>query len=479
MKNYETLAQIQADLKAGLVDCTTLVDGYLANIEQHAHLNAFHQVHAEEAKIRAKEVQQKFEQGQAGRLAGMVISLKDVFCHDGKTLTAGSKILDGFHSQFNATPVQRLLDEDAIIIGRNNCDEFAMGSSSENCAYGAVINAAGENRVPGGSSGGSAVAVQANMSLASIGSDTGGSIRQPASYCGVVGLKPTYGRVSRHGLASYASSLDVVGPLTKSVEDAALLLEIMAGSDDFDDTVSQQPVPEYSKFEPWDGMARIASFDDYIQHDGLAASVKSSLTTLFGDLQQDGHSVDMRQFHLLNYVLPVYYILTTAEASTNLSRYDGVKYGYRSKNANDLMSMYKKSRSEGFGPEVIKRILLGTFVLSEGYHDAYFTKAQKVRRLIKQETIALFEDHDFIIVPTAPTTAFPLHSHDRDPLEMYLEDIFTVQASLAGLPAISLPNGVDEDGMPIGVQVIANKFEEEKLLSFSKYLMDNYLNKQA
>lgn len=477
MKTYDSLAQIQSDLRSGDITCKTLVENYLANIQQHEQLNAFYEVHADYALAQAEEVQDKLNNGTAGRLAGMVISIKDVFCHEGQPLTSGSKILEGFQSQFNATSVQRLIDEDAIIIGRNNCDEFAMGSSTENCAHGAVINAAGKNRVPGGSSGGSAVAVQADMSLASIGSDTGGSIRQPASYCGVIGLKPTYGRISRHGLASYASSLDVVGPLTKTIEDAALLLEVMAGPDDFDDTVSYQPVGKYSEIKPWDGIARVASFDDYINHKGIAPVIKSSVTDLFSNLEESGHSVDMRDFHLLNYVLPVYYILTTAEASTNLSRYDGVKYGYRSENGEDLMSMYKKSRSEGFGSEVIKRILLGTYVLSEGFHDAYFTKAQKVRRLIKEETIALFKDHDFIIVPTAPTTAFELHSHDRDPLEMYLEDIFTVQASLAGLPAISLPNGVDKDGMPIGIQVIANKFEEEKLLSFSKYLLENYLNK--
>ncbi|WP_109832930.1 Asp-tRNA(Asn)/Glu-tRNA(Gln) amidotransferase subunit GatA [Reichenbachiella versicolor] len=477
MKTYDSLAEIQSDLKSGDTTCKALVEGYLSNIEKNQQLNAFHTVHKDYALSLAEEIQKKVEEGTAGRLAGMVISLKDVLCHDGKTLTSGSKILEGFYSQFSGTAVQRLLDEDAIIIGRNNCDEFAMGSSSENCAYGAVINAAGKNRVPGGSSGGSAVAVQADMSLASIGSDTGGSIRQPASYCGVIGLKPTYGRISRHGLASYASSLDCIGPLTKTIEDAALLLEVMAGADDFDDTVSYKPVSKYTELPPWQGKAKIASFDDYINHEGLAPVIKESVTSLFSDLKGDGHSIDNRDFHLLNYVLPVYYILTTAEASTNLSRYDGVKYGYRSESAKDLMSMYKKSRSEGFGSEVIKRILLGTYVLSEGFHDAYFTKAQKVRRLIKEETIALFEDHDFIIVPTAPTTAFELHSHDRDPLEMYLEDIFTVQASLAGCPAISLPNGVDKDGMPIGIQVIANKFEEKKLLSFSKYLLENYLNK--
>ncbi len=477
MKSYDSLSQIQADLKDGTITCPSLVRGYLSNIKQHQNLNALLEVYEEEALSQAAHVQTKIENGTAGRLAGLVFSIKDVYCYDDHALHAGSKILEGFKSQFTATPIQRLLDEDAIIIGRNNCDEFAMGSSNENSAYGAVKNAADNDRVSGGSSGGSAVSVQADMCLASIGSDTGGSVRQPASYCGVVGTKPTYGRISRHGLTAYASSFDCVGTMTKSVEDAALMLEVMAGRDEYDDTVSFEDVPAYSQLKKWDQDVKVASFENIIEHEALDSSVKNSVTGLFDKLKSKGGSVDLLDFEYLNYVLPTYYILTTAEASANLSRFDGVKYGYRSESAHDLESMYKRSRSEGFGPEVIKRILLGTYVLSEGFYDAYFTKAQKVRRLIKDATIALFDQYDFIITPTAPTPAFKLHSHDRNPLEMYLEDIFTVQASLAGLPAISLPNGTDKNGLPIGIQVVANKFEEEKLLSFSKHLMENVLEK--
>ncbi|UXX80481.1 Asp-tRNA(Asn)/Glu-tRNA(Gln) amidotransferase subunit GatA [Reichenbachiella carrageenanivorans] len=477
MSTYDSLSRIQSDIDSGAIDCVGLVNHYISNIHKNKNLNALTAVYEAEALAAAKTIQAKIEAGTAGRLAGMVFTIKDVYCHEGHTLQCGSKILEGFESQFTATCVQRLLDEDAILIGRNNCDEFAMGSSNENSVFGPVINAAGENRVPGGSSGGSAVAVQADMCLVSIGSDTGGSVRQPAAYCGIVGLKPNYGRISRHGLSAYASSFDCVGILANTIEDTALTLEIMAGSDEYDTTVSHSDVPAYSKNIHWEGNAKIACFDNILSHEGLDEEVKSATSEAYAKLKNQGHGIDHLGFQYLDYVLPTYYILTTAEASTNLSRYDGVRYGYRSDKAHDLESMYKKSRSEGFGDEVKKRILLGTYVLSEGFYDAYFTKAQKVRRLIRDETKKIFETHDFIILPTAPTTAFELNSHNRDPLEMYLEDIFTVQASLAGLPAISLPNGKDKNGMPIGIQVIANTFEEEKLLSFSKYLVDHVLAK--
>lgn len=475
MKTYDSLSKIRVDLESGEIDCQTLVEHYLTQIDKNKHLNAFTEVYPEEARQEAIRVQSKVKNGTAGRLAGMVISIKDLYCHDGHHLQGCSKILEGFKSQFTATPIQRLLDEDAIIIGRNNCDEFAMGSSNEHSVFGPVKNAAGTNKVSGGSSGGSAVSVQADMCLASIGSDTGGSVRQPASYCGVIGMKPSYGRISRHGLTAYASSLDCVGTMSKSVEDTALLLEIMAGADDYDDTVSYADVPAYTKFQKWEGKAKIASFGNILNHEALDNEVKGTVTSVFGKMQDDQHAVEMLDFDYLNYVLPTYYILTTAEASANLSRFDGVKFGYRSEEGHDLETMYKKSRTEGFGHEVLKRILLGTYVLSEGFYDAYFTKAQKVRRLIRDETIKLFDQYDFIITPTAPTPAFDLNSHDRNPLEMYLEDIFTVQASLAGLPAISLPNGTNQHGMPIGLQIVANKFEEEKLLSFSKYLSEQFL----
>lgn len=475
MNTYDSLSRIQSDIDSGIIDCVGLVNHYLSNIRRHKNLNALTIVYEDEALKAAEEVQAKIKAGKAGRLAGMIFTIKDVFCHEGQPLQCGSKILEGFTSQFTATCVQRMLDEDAILIGRNNCDEFAMGSSNENSVFGPTINAMEENRVPGGSSGGSAVAVQADMCLVSLGSDTGGSVRQPASYCGIVGFKPNYGRISRHGLSAYASSFDCVGILARSVEDTALTLEIISGSDDFDTTVSRKEVPAYSKSLDWNGKIKVACFDNILTHKGLDAEVRSATSQTYDLLQENGHTVDHIGFKYLDHVLPTYYILTTAEASTNLSRYDGVRFGYRSENANDLESLYKKSRAEGFGEEVKKRILLGTYVLSEGFYDAYFTKAQKVRRLIRDETCKIFENHDFIVLPTAPTTAFELNSHNRDPLEMYLEDIFTVQASLAGFPAISLPNGFDKNGLPIGIQVIANTFEEEKLLSFSKYLKDHIL----
>lgn len=448
---------------------------YLSNIQKNQKLNAFTEVYESEALAQASLVQQKIDNGTAGRLAGMVIAIKDVFCHQGHSLQSSSKILEGFKSQYTATSIQRLIDEDAIIIGRNNCDEFAMGSSNENSVFGPVYNAVGENRVPGGSSGGSAVAVQADMCLASIGSDTGGSVRQPASFCGVYGLKPTYGRISRYGLTAYASSFDCVGVFSRSVEDAQLMLEIMAGPDDYDNTASQTGVTEYSKSDLSFDKINIAVFDNINSHEALAVSVSENIKSAISAIKSEGHDVDNLDFDLLDYVLPTYYILTTAEASTNLSRFDGAKYGHRSDHSVDLDSLYKKSRSEGFGKEVKERILLGTYVLSEGYYDAYFTKAQKARRLIKEQMQSIFKSHDFIIMPTAPTPAFELNSHDRDPIQMYLEDIFTVQASLAGLPAISIPNGTDSEGLPIGLQVIANSFEEEKLLAFANYLKENVL----
>ena len=477
MNRYDSLSRIQSDIESGKIDCTSLVQYYLDNIENNKHLNALTAVYAEEALAQAEKLQIKFENKAQGRLAGLIFTIKDVFCHEDHALQCGSKILDGFQSQFTATSIQRMLDEDAIIIGRNNCDEFAMGSSNENSVYGPAINAAGTNKVPGGSSGGSAVAVQADMCLVSIGSDTGGSVRQPASYCGVIGFKPNYGRISRYGLAAYASSFDCVGVLARSIDDTSLVLEIMSGADDYDSTVSRKEVPSFSTSKDWSGEAKIACFENITSHAGLDEPIKAATQNVYTQLGAKGHEIANLGFDHLDYVLPTYYILTTAEASTNLSRYDGVRYGYRSDKAVDLESMYKRSRSEGFGAEVQKRILLGTYVLSEGFYDAYFTKAQKLRRLIKEETQKIFEAHDFIILPTAPTVAFDLNSHDRDPLQMYLEDIFTVQASLAGFPAISLPNGVDENGMPIGIQVIANAFEEEKLLQFSKYLVEHILPK--
>lgn len=473
MKVYTSFQEIREDLKAGTLTCKELVRHYLKNIEQQKHLNAFIEVYEDEALKQAEAVDAKLKNGTAGKLAGMVVGLKDVLCHKGHGLQASSKILDQFISQFNGTAVERLLNEDAIVIGRQSCDEFAMGSSNENSAFGPVLNAADPTRVPGGSSGASAVAVQADMCLASLGSDTGGSVRQPAAFCGVVGLKPTYARISRYGLISYASSFDSIGVISKNVADAALLLEVIAGEDQYDSTVSRRPVPEYSKLLNFEGKARIGYLKESIESPGVSTEIREATQKMLDKLKQDGHAVEAFEFNLLDYILPAYYILTTAEASSNLSRYDGVKYGYRSPNSVDLESMYKKTRSEGFGKEVKKRIMLGTFVLSASYYDAYYTKAQKVRRLIKEQTEKLFEKYDFILMPTTTTTAFKLGEHASDPLSMYLADLFTVQANLCGIPGISLPYGKDKSGLPIGIQLLSKAFDETKLLAFSQHVFKN------
>ncbi|CAN5434606.1 Asp-tRNA(Asn)/Glu-tRNA(Gln) amidotransferase subunit GatA [soil metagenome] len=423
-----------------------------------------------EALSRASEIDKKIKEGNAGKLAGMVVGLKDVLCFDDHPLQAGSKILGGFVSQFTATAVQRLLDQDAIIIGRQNCDEFAMGSSNENSAFGPVLNPFDRTRVPGGSSGGSAVAVAADMCQVSIGSDTGGSVRQPAAFCGIHGLKPTYSRISRHGLVAYGSSFDCIGIFSKNTEDIALVLSVVSGADDFDSTVSQTLVPNYTSELGTTKKFKVAYLSDTLDSEAVQGEIKDSMKEALSQLKADGHTVEAIYFPLLKYILPTYYILATAEASSNLSRYDGVRYGYRSANITDLTSMYKKTRSEGFGKEVQRRILLGTFVLSSSYYDAYYTKAQKVRRKIREKTKEVFKKYDFILTPTAPTTAFKLGEHTSNPLEMYLADLFSVQANVAGVPGISFPYGKDNQGLPIGLQAIADDFEETKLLQLAKLL---------
>ncbi len=470
MKEYQRLTEIKEGLRSGSLSCVNLVNHYLEQIELQKHLNAFIEVYAQEALVRAEGIDQKIREGKAGKLAGMVIGIKDVLCYAGHGVQASSKILDGYKSPYTATAVQRLLDEDVIIIGRQNCDEFAMGSSNESSWLGPVLNATDNERVPGGSSGGSAVAVQAGLCHASIGSDTGGSVRQPSAFCGTVGLKPSYGRISRWGLLAYASSFDCIGPITKSVEDAALLLEVMAGADEYDSTVSVKPVPEYSKLKNPGSPLRIGYLREGVESEAVSAETRNNTERLLKDLEESGHTVQAIDLPYTPYLLPAYYILTTAEASSNLSRYDGIRYGYRHSGTGDLEQLYKKSRTEGFGYEVRKRILLGTFVLSADYYDAYYTKAQRIRRWVYDETVKLFDSFDFIISPVAPTTAFRLNENQDDPLQMYLADIFTVQANVTGMPCIAIPNGADKNGLHVGIQVMGNSFEEDKLLSFAQYL---------
>jgi aspartyl-tRNA(Asn)/glutamyl-tRNA(Gln) amidotransferase subunit A len=464
---FTTIRQLQSDLAAGKVNCQQLVAESMNAIESKKQLNAFLEVFTESAMTQAKLVDEKIASKTAGKLAGVVIGLKDNICYKGHKVSASSKILEGFESLYSSTVVERLLAEDAIIIGRLNCDEFAMGSSNENSAYGKVLNPLNEKTVPGGSSGGSAAAVAAGLCHVTLGSDTGGSIRQPASFTGTVGLKPTYGRISRWGLIAYASSFDQIGPITKTVEDAALLLEIMAGADDYDTTASQKKVDNYGSALAGKKTYKIAYLKECMDSNGLDPEVRKQTMEALDKLQKNGHTVGAVDFPYLDFLVPTYYVLTTAEASSNLSRFDGVHFGYRSPNATDLESTYKKSRSEGFGKEVKRRIMLGTFVLSAGYYDAYYGKAQKVRNKIRQKTREILSEYDFIITPSTPGTAFEFGKNSADPIKMYLEDIFTVQANIVGCPAISVPNGSHSNGLPIGLQIMGRDFEEGNLLNIA------------
>ncbi len=463
---YTSLAQIRTDLESGEINLPKLVNNYLETIQEKQHLNAFLEVYEIEAKERAAIIEKKIEAGVAGKLAGMVIGLKDNIVYKGHKVSASSKILAGFESLYSATIVERLLAEDAIIIGRLNCDEFAMGASNENSAFGPVKNALDESRVSGGSSGGAAVSVQAGMCLLSLGSDTGGSIRQPASFCGLYGFKPTYGYVSRYGLIAYASSFDIIGPIAHNIEDLKLVMETIAGSDENDATSVQQAIPSFLQLpKETESKRKFAYIKETLETEGVEPAVKAETEKFLKELISKGHQVDAISFDLLSVMVPVYYTLTTAEASSNLARFAGMHYGFRSQNAVDLESTIKKSRSEGFGPEVKRRIMLGTFVLSSGYYDAYYSKAQKVRRLVKNKTEEIFKNYDFIISPTSPTTAFKIGEKSDNPLAMYLADIFTVHANIAGIPAISIPNGHDTNGLPIGLQIMAPLGKDAALLN--------------
>ncbi len=438
-------------------------------INEHKHLNAFVNIYAEEATQQAKDIQNKSEKKL---LNGMTIGLKDLICYKNHPITAGSKILEGFISQISATTVQHVIDNEAVIIGHQNCDEFGMGSSNENSCYGPVLHPIDNKKVPGGSSGGSAAAVYKDMCCAALATDTGGSIRQPASFCGVIGFKPTYSRVSRYGMVAYSSSFDTIGILSKSVLNCAKILYTIAGTDKKDNTCSKKQVPLYHENLNWNSKAKIACFKETLENEALNPEIKKSILKTLDLLKNQGHQVDIIDFPLIEYTLPIYYILTTAEASSNLARYDGIRYGYRNTSAKDIQSLYVNTRSQGFGDEVKRRILLGTSILSEGYFDTYYGNAQKSRMRVINFFDELFKTYDFLISPTTPTTAFDINSK-KDPIEMYLSDMFTVPASIAGIPAISIPNGVDSKGLPIGIQIMANNFEEDKLLSFADFLYNN------
>jgi aspartyl-tRNA(Asn)/glutamyl-tRNA(Gln) amidotransferase subunit A len=474
VQRYKSYIPYRADLERGNTTCLAETEYFLLAIEEKKHLNAFLEVYHAEALERAAAIDQKMANGTAGRLAGMIIALKDNICYAGHRVSASSKILEGFESLYSSTATERLLAEDAIIIGRTNCDEFAMGSSNENSAYGPVLNPLDETLVPGGSSGGSAAAVAAGLCHAALGSDTGGSIRQPASFCGVIGLRPTYGRISRHGLLAFASSFDQIGTVTNTIEDAALIMEVISGKDDYDATVSSKPVDAYASNLDKSELYKLVYLDECINHPGLDPEIKDRFTQIIEDLKECGYENKSASFPYLEQVIPVYYVLATAEASSNFSRYAGMTYGHRSEEANTLEEVIVKSRTEGFGPEVQRRIMLGTFVLSEGYYDAYYNKAQKVRRLVTDHANSLLNDNDFLVLPTSPGTAFALGENTEDPIAMYLADIFTIQSAIAGLPSISLPLGWHSNGMPFGLQLIGRSFEEEKLLAFSNFLMTKF-----
>ena len=467
MKTFET---IKADLASGSTSCEAVTSEYLGEIQRGSKYNAFLSVFSEKALEQARQVDARRVKGNAGALAGMVISIKDVLCVKDEKVTCGSKILEPFVAPYDATVVRRLREADAIVIGKTNMDEFAMGSSTENSAFGRVKLPQDEARVPGGSSGGSAVAVKAGMSTTSLGTDTGGSIRQPASFTGVVGLKPTYGRVSRYGLVAFASSFDQIGPFSLTARDSASVLSVIAGYDEQDSTSAEVPVPDYTRALTRDVKGlRIGIPKEYFGP-ALDGEIREAVEKKIDLLRSNGASVHEVSLPHTEYTIATYYILATAEASSNLARYDGARYGYRAKGVRDLFEMYTKSRSEGFGAEVKRRIMLGTYVLSAGYYDAYYLKGQKVRRLIQDDFTRVFQSVDCLITPTSPSTAFKAGEKADDPLQMYLSDVYTTSANLAGIPGISIPCGEDKQGLPIGLQVLGKHFDEGTILRVADWL---------
>ena len=467
----ESLSDIQELVIKKEISLVQICQEYINRIKS-SKSNAFIEVFEKEALSKAEEIQKKIISNDFGLLAGIFVGLKDNICYKDHSLTASSKMLKGFKSLFSATAVEKIINEDAIILGRLNCDEFAMGSSNENSIYGPVKNPIDENKVPGGSSGGSAAAVAEGLCNIALGSDTGGSIRQPASFCGVIGMKPTYGRISRYGLIAYGSSFDQIGVFSKKIQDANILIHVMSGSDEFDSTVSSKE-PSNKKIKLSNKKFSFGIPDEYLNFEGLDVEIKNKLLSVIEDLKENGHKVEILKFPFLKYLVPTYYVLTTAEASSNLARYDGAHYGFRTNNALDINSTYVNSRSEGFGIEVKRRIMLGNFVLSSGYYDAYFTKAQKVRRLIKDKTEEMLKNNDVLILPTAPSTAFNI-GEIKDPIKMYLQDIFTVHANITGAPAISLPIGTHSNNLPFGIQLIAKRFQENTLFEVSDLLMESH-----
>jgi aspartyl-tRNA(Asn)/glutamyl-tRNA(Gln) amidotransferase subunit A len=468
---FSSIADLHTALRSGAVTCRAVTEYYLGRITEYRHLNAYTEVFEESAlqQADALDAQLKAHPQALGRMFGVVVSIKDLICYASHRVSAGSKILEGFVSQISSTAVERLLAEGAIIIGRTNCDEFGMGSSNENSAFGPVRNGLAEERVPGGSSGGAAVALQMNLCLVALGSDTGGSVRQPAALCGIWGYKPAYGRISRHGLIAYGSSFDQIGIFANGPEDVSRTLQVIAGPDAFDSTALTARLPEEIAADRQP--RRIAYLASALDSPGMDTGVRQRTWEFIEQLRQCGHQVEPVKFDLLDYIIPTYYVLTTAEASSNLARFDGIRYGYRSTRTHNLEETYLLSRSEGFGPEVRRRIILGTYVLSSGYYDAYYTKAQQARRLIQERVLSILEEADFILMPASPTVAWRFGEKTKDPVAMYLSDIFTVLASLAGVPAVSVPVGLHPDNqMPVGVQLMSGAGADAALLAFCKSL---------
>lgn len=469
-----TIEAVRTAIVEKRTTAAALVEQFYAKIKaDDADVHAYLTLSEDRAHAQANHIDGLVGKGSPlPPLAGVPIGIKDVMVTKGVRTTAGSRILENFIPPYDCTAVARLEAAGAIVLGKMNCDEFAMGSSNENSAYGPVRNPRDKSRVPGGSSGGSAAAVAAGTAVATLGSDTGGSIRQPASFCGVVGLMPTYGRVSRYGLIAFASSLDHIGPLTKTVKDAAILLRIIAGHDPLDSTSADVPVPDYEAdlAKPVSGL-KIGVPKEYFG-EGLDGEVRTAVEAGIAKLRSAGCEVVPISLPHTAYAIPTYYVIATAEASANLARFDGVRYGYRAKGARTLSDMYRKSRDEAFGAEVKRRIMLGTYALSSGYYDAYYLKAQRVRTLLTRDFEQAFQKVDAIVTPTAPTPAFKLGEKADDPLAMYLADIYTVTADLAGVPGISVPCGKTQSGLPIGLQVLGRHFDESTVLRVANAVKD-------
>lgn len=460
-------------IKSSEFSFTDVVAKYISSINNQKHLNAFLEVFEDDAISFSKIVDEKIKNNSAGKLGGMVIAIKDVINIKDKRTTCGSKILENFIAPYDATVIERLKKSDATLIGKTNMDEFAMGSSNENSAYGAVLHPLDNSRVPGGSSGGSAVAVAAKMAMTSLGTDTGGSIRQPAGFCGIFGMKPTYGRVSRYGLVAFASSFDQIGVFSSTPKDLASVLEVISGHDEKDSTSSKIEVGEYLKnINPDVKGLKIGLPKEYF-HKDLPKEINDLISEKINFLKSKGAKFVEVTLPHSDYTIATYYILATAEASSNLARFDGARYGYRSKNSNSLTQMYEASRSEGFGSEVKARIMLGTYVLSSGYYDAYYKKAQKVRRLIQNDFLEAYKQVDCILTPITPSTAFKIGEKTDDPLQMYLSDVFTVSANLAGIPGINIPIGFDKNNLPVGMQILGKHFDEQILLNVAECCFKN------